>query len=156
MQEQVPGQSRCNQISFAILQTGLETISTLSTPANLGLPLPFLLPVHNGVALLTCRVQCSANRCAKKIGTFHVKNQSLQELTSRLGHRVRERKLSVACCTLKGNLLIFITAKSDTLPHYSVQAGIAHSSTHTSFLMFPDLFHSTVLQLKCSHTVSPP
>lgn len=57
MQEQVPGKSRCNQISSAVLQTGQETIRTLSTPPNLGLLLPFLLPVHKGVAQLTWRAQ---------------------------------------------------------------------------------------------------
>lgn len=154
MQEQVPGKSRCNQISSAILQTGQEIISTLSTPPNLGLSFPFLLPVHKGVALWTCRAECK--QMCQENRPFQVKNQSLLEFKSRLGHSIKERKLSVACYTLKGNLLISIIARSDTVPNYSFQAGIAHSSIHTSFLMLPDLFHSSFTAEMLSHTVGSP
>lgn len=128
MQEQIPGKSRCNQISSAILQTGWETISTLSTSPNLGLSLPSLLPAHKRVALLTCRAQGAVQKVWHKTG--QVKNQRLVEFKSRLGNSVKERKLSVACYTLKGNLLISIIAKSDTLQNYS-QKQVLHIAQHT-------------------------
>lgn len=99
---------------------------------------------------MQCKQVCQENR------PFQVKNQRLLEFKTRLGHSIKERNLSVACYTLKGNLLISIIARSDTLPNYSLQAGIAHSSIHTSFLMLPDLFHSSFTAEMLSHTVSSP
>lgn len=62
---------------------------------------PFLLPGHKGGALLTCRAQGAVQKVWQENRPLQIRNQSLLEFKSGLGHSVKERKLSAACYTLK-------------------------------------------------------